>query len=76
MRLSLSSAVCVRRPGYVPAMADGRRRSAAKQARRDARRRKARSREPVELETPEETPLIDEVRQALDGGRPWICWIW
>ena len=70
MRLSLSSAVCVRRPGYVPAMADGRRRSAAKQARRDARRRKARSREPVELETPEETPLIDEVRQALDGGRP------
>ncbi|HEY6573912.1 MAG TPA: hypothetical protein VI029_03070 [Mycobacterium sp.] len=51
-------------------MADGRRRSTAKQARRDARRRKARRREPVELETPEETPLIDEVRQALDGGRP------
>jgi hypothetical protein len=51
-------------------MADGRRRSTAKQARRDARRRKARCREPVELETPEETPLIDEVRQALHGGRP------
>jgi hypothetical protein len=51
-------------------MADGRRRSTAKQARRDARRRKAGRREPVETETPEETPLIDEVRQALDGGRP------
>ena len=67
---SSSSAICVRRPGYVPAMADGRRRSTAKQARRDARRRKARRREPDETETPEETPLIDEVRQALDGGRP------
>ena len=56
--------------GYVPAMADGRRRSTAKQARRDARRRKAGRREPVEPEPPKETPLIDEVRQALDGGRP------
>jgi hypothetical protein len=56
--------------GYVPAMADGRRRSTAKQARRDARRRKAGRREPVESEPPEETPLIDEVRHALDGGRP------
>lgn len=54
----------------VPTMADGRKRSAAKQARRDARRRKAQRRGLGETETPEEAPLIDEVREALDGGQP------
>jgi hypothetical protein len=54
----------------VRAMADGRKRSAAKQARRDARRRKARREEVVAPQTPEDVPLIDEVRQALDGGQP------
>lgn len=51
-------------------MADGRKRSAAKQARRDARRRKARRDDVSERETPEDTPLIDEVREALDTGQP------
>ncbi|MDT5176008.1 MAG: hypothetical protein QOJ95_206 [Mycobacterium sp.] len=54
----------------VRAMADGRKRSAAKQARRDARRRKAQRRETAETEAREEAPLIDEVREALDGGQP------
>ena len=58
------------RPGMVPAMADGRKRSAAKQARRDARRGKARRGRVAEQETPEEAPLIDEVREALEGGQP------
>ncbi len=51
-------------------MADGRRRSAAKQARRDARRRKARQRPTAEQEALDDTPLVDEVREALDGGQP------
>jgi hypothetical protein len=51
-------------------MADGRKRSAAKRARRDARRSKARRASAAERETPDETPLIDEVREALDGGQP------
>jgi hypothetical protein len=51
-------------------MADGRKRSEAKQARRDARRRKAQRQGTTASETPEEAPLIDEVRAALDGGQP------
>ncbi|WP_319448692.1 MULTISPECIES: hypothetical protein [unclassified Mycobacterium] len=51
-------------------MADGRKRSAAKQARRDARRRKARREGAAEREALDEAPLIDEVRQALDTGQP------
>lgn len=51
-------------------MADGRKRSAAKQARRDARRRKARRERSVAVETADDVPLIDEVREALDGGQP------
>ena len=55
-------------------MSDGRRRHKAKQARRDARRVKARRREALQPdtdeETPEETSLVDEVRAALDGGQP------
>ena len=51
-------------------MADGRKRSRAKQARRDARRRKAGRRQAAELEPQEEASLTDEVRQALDGGQP------
>jgi hypothetical protein len=55
-------------------MADGHKRS-EKQARRDARRRKERRVETsghatAEGATPEEAPLIDEVREALDGGQP------
>jgi hypothetical protein len=49
-------------------MADGRKRSAAKQARRDARRRKAQR--GAEREAPQDAPLIGEVRQALDDGQP------
>jgi hypothetical protein len=52
------------------AMAEGRERSRAKQARRDARRSKARRRETVDREVAQDAPLIDEVRHALDGGRP------
>jgi hypothetical protein len=51
-------------------MPDGRKRSAAKQARRDARRRKARREGLSAQQTPEDVPLIDEVRQALAGGQP------
>ncbi|MET0475169.1 MAG: hypothetical protein ABW001_11070 [Mycobacterium sp.] len=51
-------------------MTDGRKRSAAKQARRDARRRKARDGRAAEMDTLDEAPLIDEVRMALDGGQP------
>lgn len=51
-------------------MADGRKRSSAKQARRDARRRKARRERQVAVETADDIPLIDEVREALDGGQP------
>ena len=56
-------------------MADGRKRSTAKQARRDARRSKRRaatggSPDAEDQGAPEEAPLIDEVRQALDGGQP------
>ncbi|WP_199253696.1 hypothetical protein [Mycolicibacterium mengxianglii] len=51
-------------------MAGGHKHSGAKQARREARRRKARRRETVVQETPDEAPLIDEVREALDGGQP------
>jgi hypothetical protein len=58
------------RAGMVRIMADGRNRSSAKQARRDARRRKARRRESAARETPDEAPLLDEVREALDGGQP------
>ena len=65
-------------------MADGQKRDAAKRARRDARRSKAR-REPQNTEpqnteptntvtaAPDaamDTPLLEEVRQALDGGHP------
>jgi hypothetical protein len=49
----------------VGAMNDGRRRRKAKQARRDARRMKTR-----DEETPEEMPLIEEVRKALATGHP------
>ena len=52
------------------AMPDGRKRRAAKQARRDARRSEARQGRPAETESPEDTPLIDEVRAALDDGQP------
>lgn len=48
--------------GNVRTVNEARKRRKAKQARRDTRR--IRTREP---ETPEETPLIDEVRQALAG---------
>lgn len=48
-------------------MAGGRKRSTAKQARRDARRRKARRGGASDRHTPEEAPLIDEVREALEG---------
>lgn len=51
-------------------MGDGRKRSAAKQARRDARRRKAQRGRVAGQDAPEEAPLIDEVREALDGGQP------
>jgi hypothetical protein len=53
-------------------MNDGRRRRKAKQARRDARRTNARDEgtPPTLPETPEETPLIDEVRGALATGQP------
>jgi hypothetical protein len=51
-------------------MTDAHKRSSAKQARRDARRRKARRRESAVRETPEEVPLLHEVRQALDDGHP------
>jgi hypothetical protein len=54
----------------VRVMADGRKRSAAKQARRDARRRKTRREDVSPRETPEDVPLIGEVREALDGGQP------
>jgi hypothetical protein len=54
----------------VRAMVDGRKRSAAKQARRDAKRRKARGEGTAEQQTREDVPLIDEVRQALVGGQP------
>jgi hypothetical protein len=54
----------------VPPMADRRKRSAAKQARRDARRRKAQQRDFAESPAPDEVPLIDEVREALDSGHP------
>ncbi|WP_209305661.1 hypothetical protein [Mycobacterium sp. PS03-16] len=43
-------------------MSEGRRRRSAKQARRDAKRSKVR-----EPDTPEESSLVDEVRQALAG---------
>jgi hypothetical protein len=55
----------------VGAMNDGRRRRKAKQARRDVRRMQTRDQEtPPEQVTPDETPLIDEVRQALATGHP------
>lgn len=57
-------------PGMFRTMADGRKRGRAKQARRDARRHKAVRRETAARESSDEAPLIDEVRQALDGGRP------
>jgi len=43
---------------------DARKRRKAKQARRDARRSKQRD------ESPEETPLVGEVRDAIDSGDP------
>lgn len=46
-------------------MSDARRRRHAKEARRDARRLEARDREAAE-----DAPLLEEVRQALDGGHP------
>jgi hypothetical protein len=51
-------------------MTDAHKRSSAKQARRDARRRKARRRDSAARETPEEVPLLHEVRQALEDGHP------
>ncbi|WP_193561241.1 hypothetical protein [Mycolicibacterium hodleri] len=51
-------------------MADGRKRSAAKQTRREARRRKARRGRVAEPVLLEEAPLVDEVREALNGGQP------
>lgn len=45
-------------------MTDARKRRKAKQARRDARRSKQRD------ESPEETPLVGEVRDAIDSGDP------
>ncbi|OBF20646.1 hypothetical protein [Mycobacterium sp. ACS4331] len=48
---------------------DARRRRRAKQARRDARRMRAQHMASVE-ETPEETPLVDEVRHALASDHP------
>jgi hypothetical protein len=50
-------------------MNDGRRRRLAKQARRDAQRTKARD-DAAPADTPEDTPLIEEVRQALATGHP------
>ena len=54
----------------VPPMSDRRKRGAAKQARRDARRRKAQQRNFAETPASDEVPLIDEVREALDSGQP------
>ncbi|CAN5682115.1 hypothetical protein BH09ACT8_BH09ACT8_52150 [soil metagenome] len=52
-------------------MADRRKRSVAKQARRNARRKKAHQRGFAETQGAEEdAPLIDEVRAALDSGKP------
>jgi hypothetical protein len=52
-------------------MNDGRRRRKAKQARRDVRRMQTRDQEtPPEQVTPDETPLVEEVRQALATGHP------
>lgn len=51
-------------------MADRRKRSAAKQARRVARRRKSQSRDFAEAPASDEVPLIDEVHDALDSGQP------
>ncbi len=51
-------------------MADRGKRGAAKQARRDARRRKARRGRIAAQEPLPEVPLIDEVREALDSGQP------
>jgi hypothetical protein len=48
-------------------MADARRRRNAKQARRDAERRRTRDQPP---ETPDEVSLMTEVGEALDGGHP------
>ena len=45
-------------------MTDARRRRKAKQARRDARRSRQRD------ETPEEVPLADAIREAVDSGDP------
>lgn len=50
-------------------MADGRRRSTAKQARRDARRGAAIEQSATQ-ETPQDVPLVGEVREALDTGQP------
>lgn len=47
-------------------MVDGRRRRKAKQAQRDAGRRRARE----HASGPDETPLLDEMREVLDGGHP------
>ncbi|MBJ7339240.1 hypothetical protein [Mycolicibacterium sp.] len=51
-------------------MVDRHKRSAAKQARRDARRSKARRGRAAGQDAPEEVPLVDEVREALAGGDP------
>jgi hypothetical protein len=53
----------------VGAMNDGRRRRLAKRARRDARRTRTRE-DRAPAETAEDTPLIEEVRQALASGHP------
>lgn len=47
-------------------MVDGRRRRKAKQAQRDAGRRRAREHE----SGADETPLLDEMREVLDAGHP------
>lgn len=49
---------------------EGRRRRDAKQARRDADRRRAREQASAATEGDEETPLLGEVREALDAGHP------
>jgi hypothetical protein len=50
-------------------MAEGRKRNTAKRARREARRGKRRT-STANQGTDRETPLLDEVRHALDGGQP------
>jgi hypothetical protein len=51
-------------------MADRRKRSAVKQARRSARRKKAHQRGFAESQSADEAPLLEEVRAALDSAVP------